>query len=1330
MNNAVTPEIKQKIKTWKDRLADLSKRNRLLYFKKDKSPTIEISNPESISILFEALTGEEPRPLLIDKLETRQSGAERTKSLKKLRKEANALMKEKGVNSLFIAIGTLTWSVTEKSKEFISSPILLIAVELRKTPRKEEYTLYSTEEGVSLNPVLVQKLSADFGITLPESESEIDQDLGYDELLDRVRQAVAVERPNWTVENTAYISLFQRTKAAMIQDIERLEQDEKIIATHPILQALAGNWTVYESSIPQTLNARELDELVDPESVFQVLEADSSQQVVIEAAKAGLSFVVQGPPGTGKSQTIVNIIAELIGAKKRVLLVSEKETALEVVFNRLKDCGLEDACLNLHHRTTTNKKDFYQHLNKTASQLEKRHESQEQSSLFHKLRRCHQTLHDHPVRLHQKQQNLNKSAFELYGELLRLKQAKIPTLLLQDEESKEQLLEFTLSNVEEWSDLQLLEARESLRKLSVFLQFFRGEQTTVWTRSQLKDFPFEVRSEFSEGIENLRRGIQIAERVRVQLGELLGGETSSTLAELTALYSAVSHVVTVPPVPEGWPRGTDVRTLHQLFSDLEGDVNAIRTSPIRAKYSSAILDLNLPALLKRYQNSRGFFCFLRCAYWQVRISTLKCRIVKGRVSDEELISDLKQAVHHQELRDKLRDPAYEARLVFRPFFSTEQPDLDGIRRALDWLIKLQQHSLDTEKVAVAISSLDSRQELERLRDELEANQRQIEAGFNFLLKYFPQDFIDSLKTQSLEEVEGFLNTAESELDLFQDWLAYQGLIKQIEALGAGAFLSKLRESEISPESWYPVLEKGVYENWLQYIHSNNPELRNFRSHIHEQVVQEFSELDQEQYKVAKERLRQLHAECWREWSIQPTGKQQMSLLRQQSGKQRRHKEIREFITSVPELVTTLKPCWLMSPLAVSQYVDPQVVHFDVVIFDEASQIRTEEAIPSIMRAKQVIIVGDNKQLPPTSFFAGTTSDDEDDEDEDIYESVLDECWTFMENHTLMWHYRSQDESLIAFSNQKVYDSRLISFPNPVKDANRGVHFRYVEGGIYDRGGRRDNIREAEEVARLTLEHIQQNPHQSLGIIAFSQAQADAIEEQLDQLSGTNPDLAEFCQDDSPYFFLKPLERVQGDERDVIILSFGYGFDSQGQFIHNFGPLSRQGGERRLNVAITRAKCKLVLVASIQAENLDLSRTNSTGVALLKDYLAYAASGGKKLEGNQSEDLTRLNSPLEDDIYQALIERNYVVERWVGCSDYRIDLAVRNDQQDEFLLGIECDGVTYHRYPTVRDRDRLRQLVLEKLGWRIYRIWSREWFRDRNTQIEQLIERLKHPRPQK
>jgi superfamily I DNA and/or RNA helicase len=501
-------------------------------------------------------------------------------------------------------------------------------------------------------------------------------------------------------------------------------------------------------------------------------------------------------------------------------------------------------------------------------------------------------------------------------------------------------------------------------------------------------------------------------------------------------------------------------------------------------------------------------------------------------------------------------------------------------------------------------------------------------------------------------------------------------------------------------------------------------------------VEEFSQLDTQQYTVAIERLRQLHAERWRDWSEKPDAKQQIERLKTENNKkQGKHNKIRRFIESAPQLVTTLKPCWLMSPLAVSQYIEPQAVHFDVVIFDEASQIRTEDAVPSIMRATQVIVVGDNQQLPPTSFFAGTASDDEEHEDETIYESLLDECSTFMKDFTLKWHYRSQDESLIAFSNYYFYGSELISFPNPVKDDSRGVHFAFVEEGIYDRAGQTDNIPEAKKAAALTQKHIHdpQSCAQSLGIITFSKTQAKAIREQLDQLSADDPELEAFCQDNSDKFFLKPLELVQGNEADVIFLSFGYGYDdlnNREKLTHNFGPLTKQGGRRRLNVAITRARCKLVLVASIRAEDLK-PEGKIQEVEIIRDYFVYAASKGRKLKENPY-DLSPSNLLFEEDIYQALIERNYKVDRAVGRSDYPIALAVKDEQQkDRYLLGIECDGVTYRRYPTARDRDRLRRTILEdNLQWNIYRIWSSEWFRDRESQLNQLVERIEHLRVQK
>ncbi|MGB3655595.1 MAG: AAA domain-containing protein, partial [Rivularia sp. (in: cyanobacteria)] len=365
------------------------------------------------------------------------------------------------------------------------------------------------------------------------------------------------------------------------------------------------------------------------------------------------------------------------------------------------------------------------------------------------------------------------------------------------------------------------------------------------------------------------------------------------------------------------------------------------------------------------------------------------------------------------------------------------------------------------------------------------------------------------------------------------------------------------------------------------------------------------------------------------------------------------------------------------------------------------------------------------QLPPTSFFStGDSEQDSDDEDDASYESVLDECSNFMFGRTLKWHYRSQDERLIAFSNKHFYDSQLVTFPNPVQNPDLGVWFKHVPDGIYDRGGRRDNRREAEVVAQLTLEHFQQFPDQSLGIIAFSEAQADAIGEQIEILGKEYPDLEINCSDNSPQFFIKALENVQGDERDTIIISVGYARDSQGKFSLNFGPLIKQGGERRLNVAVTRAKRKLTLVSSIVAGDIDTTRTKSEGIRLLRDYLEYVASGGERLEGNVYADKLKFDSPFEEDVYHALAEKGYILRTQVGCSDYRIDLGVVNkNRHGEFLLGIECDGASYHSSPTARDRDRLRQQVLERLGWKIHRIWSTDWFRNKPAQVSFLIEKI-------
>lgn len=1340
MSISETQEIQEKIKIWKKKLAGDSNSNPLVDFRKNQKPVVDIVTASSF--LYQKFAGDEANSLLFSEIKTKQSGADLMKLLDDLRKGAKSSLEEKGFNSLFLVLGTLTWFNPGKPQEKYVSPILLLPVRLEKKGTKSpEFTLYSTDEDTSVNFLLVNKLRDEFNITLPDSENV--QKLGYEGFLDAVGSAVA-KNPGWKIEKTAHITLFQDANAAMIQD---LEQNQERIANHPILRGLALKRTPNNLNNPAPIpQEQELDQ-IDPSLIYQICDADSSQQVVIEAVKQGISCVVQGPPGTGKSQTIVNIIAELIGKKKKVLLVAQKQTALQVVFDRLKESKLENACLNLRDQGTTKTKetkDFFNELDQTVTQLSLLNEPQQRDwdTFFKPLRDCRQILNNHAVGLHKPEQPLNKSAFDLYGEILRLKQEKIP------------VLEFNLSNLQDWSETRLWDAKTSLEKLGQFEAIFRGRQKTIWSSSPLQSqsWSSDINKDLRTNLDNFSRGIQLAQDTVVSLKRLLKiKEALQTLSYLEQLQPAIAHIIDAPPGIESWSLSTDVPYLQRLCSDLETEIRNYQTinSELNAKYAIDFFIVDFLELRRLFSRKfTGFFFFIQPAYWQWRNTKrrerqrlLNLRQDQNRVSEQVLIAEIEKAIDRQNILNILQNPEYEARKAFGSSFEAEMTDLGGIKRGLQWLETLdQQRQLDKKAVVTVIASRERYQELREFLENLQTSLGQIKEGFKFLIKHFPQERMTAsgvLEKEPLTRVEAFRKQAYDELDLFQQWLDYQQIKRHLEDIGTKEFLSKLRDSNIPPNNWFSVLQKGVYENWLRNIHDDNLELRNFNQDLHERKINEFSNKDKQQYEVAMQRLRQLHAERWQEWSKQPEGEQQWELLKKEKKKQRGQQKIRQFIKNAPQLVTTLKPCWLMSPLAVSQYVDADAVEFDVVIFDEASQVCTEDAVCSIVRAKQLIVVGDDQQLPPTSYFKSTVSDDGNDEEEEVYESLLDECsaLSIMKNCILSWHYRSQDESLIAFSNQKFYKSKLISFPNPVKDASRGVHFHFVEGGIYDRGGRGDNIREAEEVAKLTGQHFRDYSQQSLGIITSSKQQAKAIREQLNKISVQYPEVEEFCQDNSRKFFIKPIEEVQGDERDVIFLSFGFGFDDKNpdKLNHSFGYLSRSQndvGKRRLNVAITRAKCKFVLVASIKEG--DFRSEVSPQAALLKEYFAYAQSCGQNLDEKLDDDVSHLDLPFEEDIYQVLTERGYAIKKRVGRSAYPIDLVLIDKLKpdtEECLLGIVCDGKTYGKYSTARDRDRLRQEVLKKLGWRIYRIWSREWNRDRDTQINRLLQHIENLRNQ-
>ena len=438
---------------------------------------------------------------------------------------------------------------------------------------------------------------------------------------------------------------------------------------------------------------------------------------------------------------------------------------------------------------------------------------------------------------------------------------------------------------------------------------------------------------------------------------------------------------------------------------------------------------------------------------------------------------------------------------------------------------------------------------------------------------------------------------------------------------------------------------------------------------------------------------------------------------------------------MPHVLQALKPCMLMSPLSVSTFLKPGTIHFDVVVFDEASQLPTAEAVASILRADQVIVAGDANQLPPSSFFdASLLANDSEVEDEEeqvapeILESLLDDCVasvpTFHESE-LRWHYRSRDERLIKFSNHHFYDNRLITFPSACIDGGgQGVKLIHVAEGVWDKGKSRTNRAEARCVAKLVIAHFDKYADRSLGVVAMNIAQREAIEDAITEELRNRPDLETFfdkSRDD--YFFVKSLENVQGDERDTMIISIGYGKDLNGALSLNFGPLNMDGGWRRFNVLVTRAKWQIVIVTSMRSYELHGVNPHNRGAIALKNYIEYAERGAI-LSADPAIHIEAETNDFEDCVREALRERGLVVDEQVGASRFRIDLAIR-DRRDvsRYVLGIECDGATYHGSRSARDRDLLRQQILEKMGWKLHRVWSTEWFHEPEKALASILRSL-------
>jgi very-short-patch-repair endonuclease len=556
------------------------------------------------------------------------------------------------------------------------------------------------------------------------------------------------------------------------------------------------------------------------------------------------------------------------------------------------------------------------------------------------------------------------------------------------------------------------------------------------------------------------------------------------------------------------------------------------------------------------------------------------------------------------------------------------------------------------------------------------------------------------------------------------------LKQEVDKLGLGLITQALLSQTISPAHAPLHFKYAVYQSLARELMRKYSALATFSRVSHENLRQRFAESDKLLLKKFRHRVARQVAQ-----RPIPNGNcsgkvgtyTEKCLLEHELSKKKRHISIRQLVRRATKALQALKPCFMMSPLSVAQYLPPGQVEFDLLIIDEASQIRPEDALGAIARCQQIVIVGDPKQLPPTPFFERLLHDDEENLLETVLdgqESILDICLGIYRTGRLRWHYRSAHEGLIAFSNQQFYDNELVVFPAPQgKNEVYGVHFHYVANATYLKGR---NLKEAEAVVAAVESHFRASPSWSLGIATFNIKQQELISDLLDKRCKENLWLEEQIKateaGDEP-FFIKNLENVQGDERDVILVSVTYGPDAEtGRVFQRFGPIANELGWRRLNVIFTRAKRRLEVFSSLHADDILLTPDSKRGVRVLKMYLEYAQTGYLPAYGQATG--REAESDFEIAVARILHEHGYETVPQVGVGGFRIDIGVYHPHKPgEYLLGIECDGASYHSAKSVRDRDRLRQEILESKGWKIHRIWSTDWFKNRDAEVERLLQRL-------
>ena len=1300
-------------RTWQRRLLDLSLKNNLLSFKTN-GDCVRIMACD-LSSFTEGLDGAEKFDLLPSAQEVKQpTGFGENLEVRALRellqlqlssgtmysylqadalnencasliRKAKTAQEEAGANTLCLALGFLKW---KKDGEFKYAPLILLPVTLQKN-RRQGITL-TRDEDYTVNTTLLEFLKREFDIDLRGIE---DENFSAAQTLALFRAKTA-EMKGWEVTEDVYISQFTFARYAMWSDVKN---NISVFKKNPLIASLLAGANKLSGA---KLCGKKEDE-ADPCEILTPLPCDSSQFEAVAECAAGTTFVLHGPPGTGKSQTITNMIANAVNMGKRVLFVAEKQAALSVVKKRLTDIGIGDFCLEF---TTGKPADKSALISAMQATLELK--NGEDADLFKedgkKIAEVRQALARPYSALHKKR-TIGASVYEgiLYcfrnrkaGDLMNIESTFYDSLTAEKLDKCESMLTraqiaakecggvyrspFDNVNLSEYSEDVKAAVLCAAEVLLAELKHFRN-----YVGLFLELFNQKISSFTPRKAENFARILTVLKSGA--LHEFFGTDEKQ-------MHSFFNASLTYDRAVRLWfKRFDDIPDVEKLIPDLKEELdNWDENYRSSRKITAVIKKLNKCTQTKLTEKEEAEWVKRACDLFSARARIKELAISKNFLSFTGSFNEKK--------REQYMQPIYELHDLCAQVFMDYNAD------AFNSVC----HRLITSGAAKPLLSgvLSASKSFSAAKDSFIKVTRGDESA------YSDEDIFDCYTAKCTSLIDN--------IDMLPGWCAYKKTAKELNAMGLSFVTSAMESGAISGDKILSSFRKNVYRNFVQTNIPADEDLSTFSAGMMDENAAKFAALAESFAADTKAEIRRnLISRLPSEGTEGPLALELMAFKRRTSGNVKKI-NIRELFAEIPGLLSVVSPCMMMSPSAVSQYLAAQPDLFDLLIFDEASQIPTCEAVPALARAKSAVIVGDPNQLPPTTFFMALGQDEEETAAEDL-DSVLDDCLALgIPQKHLRWHYRSNHESLIAFSNIMYYSGRLCTFPSPDAPDSR-VKLKYVENGVYDRGFTKCNRQEADAVVAEVVRRLKDDKlrRKSIGIVTFSTPQQNYIERLLSK-ELAQKGLEEAAYEREEPLFVKNLENVQGDERDVIIFSVCYGPDRLGRISLNFGPLNQYGGWRRLNVAVSRARTDMLIFSSMRYSMIDLSRTNSRGVAGLKAFLEFAEKGRTGIAVKNDEMILN-KSGIGKFVAEELSSYGYDCRCDVGVSDFKIDVAVTDPKnKHNFILAILCDGKSDF---SVKDRAVMQAQTLKRSNWNVTRLYAINFFNNPKREIKRIKELL-------